>query len=238
MASNPGEAVRWYRLSADQGYAAAQYNLGRLYAYGYGVGQDRVEARKWITRAADQDYPHAKQMLGRSWPAISTCQKIELLGALAAGIFFLFASRDPRQEPGSRIRRTTRFVGLGLVFSAALGLLSFTYVGILQPPLLVGALGFARNFVWGSLACILLPIVWHNSAKWALWASAVLFIAINGVVLAICFNRLKTEAAIRLLVSVNGSPLGLGITSAVLLLRAKRGGETSAPSGISSGIVT
>jgi hypothetical protein len=164
-------------------------------------------------------------------------KRLNFLG-LWRGIFLLFPSRDPKQEPGSRIRRTTRFVGLGLVFSAALGLLSFTYVGILQPPLLVGALGFARNFVWGSLACILLPIVWHNSAKWALWASAVLFIAINGVVLAICFNRLKTEAAIRLLVSVNGSPLGLGITSAVLLLRAKRGGETSAPSGISSGIVT
>ena len=28
------EAVRWYRLAADQGYASAQYNLGVMYNNG------------------------------------------------------------------------------------------------------------------------------------------------------------------------------------------------------------
>ena len=31
------EAVRWYRLAADQGDADAQYNLGVMYANGEGV---------------------------------------------------------------------------------------------------------------------------------------------------------------------------------------------------------
>jgi hypothetical protein len=64
-----------------------------------------------------------------------------------------------------------------------------------------------------------------------LWASGILFVAFNGIICVCCFNRLPTDAAVRLLISTNGMPLGLGITSAVLLLRAKRDGETDGPSG-------
>lgn len=38
------EAVKWYRLSAEQGLADAQYNLGGLYEKGLGVVQSRVIA--------------------------------------------------------------------------------------------------------------------------------------------------------------------------------------------------
>ena len=38
------EAVRWYRLAADQGHAGAQSHLGLKYEYGQGVPQDDVEA--------------------------------------------------------------------------------------------------------------------------------------------------------------------------------------------------
>jgi TPR repeat protein len=38
------EAVRWYRLAADQGDAQAQTNLGVKYAMGEGVLQDNVQA--------------------------------------------------------------------------------------------------------------------------------------------------------------------------------------------------
>ena len=48
------EAVKWYRKAADQGYAAAQTNLGLMYAHGQGVPQDYVEAVKWYRKAADQ----------------------------------------------------------------------------------------------------------------------------------------------------------------------------------------
>jgi uncharacterized protein len=48
------EAVKWYRLAAEQGYADAQYNLGLMYDYGNGVVQDYAEAVKWYRLAAEQ----------------------------------------------------------------------------------------------------------------------------------------------------------------------------------------
>ena len=41
------EAVRWYRLAAEQGHAYAQYNLGVMYDTGEGVPQDDAEAVRW-----------------------------------------------------------------------------------------------------------------------------------------------------------------------------------------------
>ena len=41
-----GEAVHWYRLSANQGIAKAQVSLGNMYYYGEGVSKDFVEAHK------------------------------------------------------------------------------------------------------------------------------------------------------------------------------------------------
>ena len=58
------EAVKWYRLSADQGYADAQYNLGLMYNNGQGVPQDFAEAVKWWRLAADQGYANAQYNLG------------------------------------------------------------------------------------------------------------------------------------------------------------------------------
>ena len=39
------EAVRWYRLAAEQGHAGAQYNLGLMHAKGEGVLKDSVLAQ-------------------------------------------------------------------------------------------------------------------------------------------------------------------------------------------------
>ncbi len=38
------EAVRWFRLAADQGHATGQNNLGFMYASGRGVLKDEAEA--------------------------------------------------------------------------------------------------------------------------------------------------------------------------------------------------
>ena len=46
------EAVRWYRLAAEQGNANAQTNLGVMYAAGLGVPQDYVSAHMWFNLAA------------------------------------------------------------------------------------------------------------------------------------------------------------------------------------------
>lgn len=48
------EAFKWYSKAANQGYAVAQYNLGVMYQYGYGVRQDYQKAIEWYLRAANQ----------------------------------------------------------------------------------------------------------------------------------------------------------------------------------------
>ena len=45
------QAVKWYRLAADQGDANAQLNLGVMFAIGQGVPQDHVQAHKWFNLA-------------------------------------------------------------------------------------------------------------------------------------------------------------------------------------------
>jgi TPR repeat protein len=45
-------AVKWYRLSAKQGYASAQGSLGVMYAFGNGVLKDYVYAHMWGNIAA------------------------------------------------------------------------------------------------------------------------------------------------------------------------------------------
>jgi len=61
---NDAEAVKWYRLGADQGLALAQSNLGAAYPEGEGVPQNYAEAIKWYRRAADQGQADAQNNLG------------------------------------------------------------------------------------------------------------------------------------------------------------------------------
>jgi TPR repeat protein len=53
-----------YTLAAEQGFAAAQYNLGLMYDNGQGVIQDYKAAFKWYTLAAEQGYASAQHGLG------------------------------------------------------------------------------------------------------------------------------------------------------------------------------
>ncbi len=47
-------ALKEYRPLAEQGHAAAQYNLGLMYANGKGVPQDFIQAHMWLNLAAAQ----------------------------------------------------------------------------------------------------------------------------------------------------------------------------------------
>jgi TPR repeat protein len=58
------EAVRWYRMAAEQGEAKAQFNLGVMYAKGQGVPQDFKEAMQWYYLAAMQGDADAQHNLG------------------------------------------------------------------------------------------------------------------------------------------------------------------------------
>ncbi len=60
------EAARLYKLAADQGYAAAQYNLGVFYESGRGgLAKNDQEAARLFKLAADQGYAAAQNNLGR-----------------------------------------------------------------------------------------------------------------------------------------------------------------------------
>jgi TPR repeat protein len=57
-------ATRWWRLSADNGYAPAQKQLGDCYREGTGVPQDSSAAAKLIEQAAQQGFFSAQMELG------------------------------------------------------------------------------------------------------------------------------------------------------------------------------
>lgn len=56
--------LRWYRVSAEQGYAPGQYAFGTLYRNGRGLETDMTTAIEWFERAAAQDDPTALTALG------------------------------------------------------------------------------------------------------------------------------------------------------------------------------
>jgi len=58
------EAVRWFRLAAEQGGATAQYNLGLMYGDGEGVLEDKAEAVRWYRLAGEQGHVTAQFNLG------------------------------------------------------------------------------------------------------------------------------------------------------------------------------
>ena len=53
------EAVKWYSKAAEQGYAAAQSNLGLMYLDGRGVNPDYVNAQMWFNVTITQGYDKA-----------------------------------------------------------------------------------------------------------------------------------------------------------------------------------
>ena len=58
------EAVRWYRIAADQKLVEAQFNLGLMYYHGRGVQQDYKRAIRWIRFAAEEGLAEAQFNLG------------------------------------------------------------------------------------------------------------------------------------------------------------------------------
>jgi hypothetical protein len=61
---NRASAFEQFRPLAEQGHIDAQYNVGCMYAVGWGVTQDNFEAVKWFRRAAEQGFGPAQFGLG------------------------------------------------------------------------------------------------------------------------------------------------------------------------------
>lgn len=58
------EALKWSRLSADQGDGEGQHVLGLMYREGQGVQRDPLEAMRWFRLAAEQGYFVSQGVLG------------------------------------------------------------------------------------------------------------------------------------------------------------------------------
>jgi uncharacterized protein len=58
------KALRLIRPLANDGDAAAQFNLGLMYITGHGVQQDGAAAALWFRKAAEQGYVLAQSNLG------------------------------------------------------------------------------------------------------------------------------------------------------------------------------
>jgi TPR repeat protein len=64
VAKDEAEAVKWYRKAAEQDLAQAQNSLGECYYFGTGVPEDTIEAVKWLHKAAVQNHPTAQFSMG------------------------------------------------------------------------------------------------------------------------------------------------------------------------------
>ncbi len=64
------EAVRLFRLAAEQGHLLAQMALAAIYLVGEGVPQTPAEAERWFRRAAEQGDAQAQQNLGQIYQGL------------------------------------------------------------------------------------------------------------------------------------------------------------------------
>jgi hypothetical protein len=58
-AGEEAEAVKYYRMAAEQGDADGEYGLGKQYSSGEGVKADPKQAYEWISRAAAKGHKSA-----------------------------------------------------------------------------------------------------------------------------------------------------------------------------------
>ncbi|MFA7237564.1 MAG: trypsin-like peptidase domain-containing protein [Phycisphaeraceae bacterium] len=67
VADNVAEAIKWFRLAAQQGHAAAEFEFGSMYQFGIGADENPTEAVKWYRLASDQGDAAAQLALGRMY---------------------------------------------------------------------------------------------------------------------------------------------------------------------------
>ncbi len=58
-----GAAVKWYLLAANKGNVDAQFNMGYMFEYGFGVAKNCDKAEEWYNKAASQGDEEAQEIL-------------------------------------------------------------------------------------------------------------------------------------------------------------------------------
>src|SRR5262245_26191457 len=62
--NDTAQAIEWLRRAAAQKYAPAEFQLGQLYDFGFGVTQTDSEALVWYRRAAEDGSAPAQRAVG------------------------------------------------------------------------------------------------------------------------------------------------------------------------------
>jgi TPR repeat protein len=72
-----GKAFLWFHRAGQRGYAPAQLALGRAYATGLGIKQDKVAAAMWLSLVAARSAPSV-QVQALQAPSLQAQAKQEL----------------------------------------------------------------------------------------------------------------------------------------------------------------
>ena len=64
IARDLAEAVKWYRMAAEEGHVQGMFELSKCYTFGFGVRKNSVTAGKWLRKAAEHGHVTAMLLLG------------------------------------------------------------------------------------------------------------------------------------------------------------------------------
>ena len=101
---NMTESIDSIQNSALSGKPQAQYELGQMYEFGGGVGQDYAAAMNWYTESANQNYAPAQYAIGLLY---EHGRGVEANAALAAE-WYTKAADHPDIRASKRVRRKAR----------------------------------------------------------------------------------------------------------------------------------
>jgi len=102
--ADPAEAVKWYRLAAEQNHTEAIQHLGMMYAMGMGVKQDDAEAVKWFRKGSDLGNSDARWGLGQCYFDGRGVQK-DPVQAYALYSEAIDGTENPEQKQGMSAQR-------------------------------------------------------------------------------------------------------------------------------------
>ena len=123
---DPAEAARWLRLAAERGHAAAQTELGLLYADG--VERDADEAAHWLKRAASGGDEVAARVLARLETAVAPDSATEAPAAEKASVQPAAPPPDAPVDVKALLAPIDALIGLDAVKGELRGLVSLMQV--------------------------------------------------------------------------------------------------------------
>jgi TPR repeat protein len=102
--ADPVEAVKWYRLAAEQNHTEAIQHLGMIYVTGQGVTQDVVEGAKWFMKGAELGNADCWWGLGQCYWEGKGVQK-DMVQGLALFSAAVDGTQQPQQKQAMSERR-------------------------------------------------------------------------------------------------------------------------------------